>query len=106
MRPTLRTEPARLRRGAVMAKQFREAVRFAPPLSQAQIPRPNLLSRAALGVDRRLLLVTGPAGYGKTSLLSSLTLSQRERARSAWCSMRPEQANPQSFLTSLSQAIP
>src|SRR3990172_1846098 len=91
--------------GRVMAEQFPEAVRDAPPPSEAQISRPHLVRRAALGLDRRLLLVTGPAGYGKTSLLSSLAEWQRDQVRTAWCSLRPEQASPQALVTTLSQTV-
>ena len=43
----------------------------APLLQPDLVVRPRLLSRMQSGCQRRLLLVTAPAGYGKTTLLST-----------------------------------
>lgn len=43
----------------------------APPLQPDLVSRPRLLSRMRTGCQRRLLLITAPAGYGKTTLLSA-----------------------------------
>jgi LuxR family maltose regulon positive regulatory protein len=43
---------------------------FAPPVRRDLVPRPRLLERLNEGLDRRLVLVSAPAGFGKTTLLS------------------------------------
>ena len=43
---------------------------FAPPITDGWIQRPHLVDRLNAGLNRKLTLITAPAGYGKTALLS------------------------------------
>ena len=43
---------------------------FVPPARPELISRPRLIERLNEGLDRRLTLVSAPAGFGKTTLLS------------------------------------
>ncbi|MDX1437700.1 MAG: hypothetical protein R3335_12870, partial [Anaerolineales bacterium] len=41
-----------------------------PPLNRSGlVPRPRLIDTLNLGLERKLTLVTAPAGYGKTTIL-------------------------------------
>jgi ATP/maltotriose-dependent transcriptional regulator MalT len=44
---------------------------YIPPIRPNQIPRPRLSGLIHGGLDRALILVSAPAGYGKTTLVSS-----------------------------------
>ncbi len=44
---------------------------FAPPIRSKQIARPRLSDLINDGLDRAVILVSAPAGYGKTTLVSS-----------------------------------
>ena len=79
------------------------------------LPRPNLISRPRLierlnaGLHRKLTLVSAPAGFGKTTLLSEWA-SQREsesagRRRVAWLSLDEGDNDPARFLAYLIAAL-
>ncbi len=53
-----------------------------PPLRANALPRPHLVDRLSAGRDRRLIVITGPAGSGKTSLV--LQWIKRDAPRAAW----------------------
>ena len=42
----------------------------APPLRPNAVPRPSLIERLDEGLQSRLILVSAPAGFGKTTLVS------------------------------------
>jgi LuxR family maltose regulon positive regulatory protein len=44
-----------------------------PPVRPELVSRPRLLERLEAGLDRKLTLVSAPAGFGKTTLLSEWT---------------------------------
>ncbi len=75
-----------------------------PPLREGHIPRPRLLTKLANGLQSKLILVSAPAGFGKTTLLNAWathTGSQHERrvgnARFAWISLDREDNVPARF---------
>ena len=43
---------------------------FIPPLRQEIVPRPRLIEQLNAGLVRKLTLISAPAGFGKTTLLS------------------------------------
>jgi len=43
---------------------------YIPPVRPELVPRPRLIERLNAGLHRRLTLVSAPAGFGKTMLLS------------------------------------
>ncbi len=43
---------------------------YIPPVRPDHLPRPRLIERLDEGLDRKLTLVSAPAGFGKTTLLS------------------------------------
>jgi len=43
---------------------------YIPPLRPELISRPRLIERLNAGLHRKLTLISAPAGFGKTTLLS------------------------------------
>jgi hypothetical protein len=43
---------------------------YIPPVRSALVSRPRLIERLNQGLDRKLTLISAPAGFGKTTLLS------------------------------------
>jgi LuxR family maltose regulon positive regulatory protein len=43
---------------------------YAPRLRHGQVARPRLTERLDRGLERRLTLVSAPAGFGKTTLIA------------------------------------
>jgi LuxR family maltose regulon positive regulatory protein len=70
---------------------------YIPPPRPSLVPRPRLLERLNAGLDRKLVLVSAPAGFGKTTLLSVWVAGVGEP--SAWLSLDREDNDPSRFLT-------
>src|SRR5512136_564538 len=81
---------------------------FIPPNRSSQVPRPRLLEQVSGGLDKALILVSAPAGYGKTSLVSGWLRSLP--VASAWLSLDEGDNDPvrflQYFVTAIQQAVP
>jgi len=43
---------------------------FVPPVRKELVPRPRLIERLRADPDRKLTIISAPAGYGKTTLLA------------------------------------
>ena len=69
---------------------------YAPPIRSNQIARPRLSDLIHNGLDRMLTLVSAPAGYGKTTLVSSWL--QEIKVPSAWLSLDGGDNDPIRFL--------
>jgi LuxR family maltose regulon positive regulatory protein len=76
---------------------------FVPPIRSSHIPRSRLSNLIDGGLDRALILVSAPAGYGKTTLVSSW-LKERE-IPSAWLSLDGGDNDPIRFLQYLLAAL-
>ncbi len=76
-----------------------------PPIVSTVIPRPHLLEKLneGLRLGRRATLVSAPAGYGKTTLLSYWA-HHCQRAV-AWLSLDEEDGDPARFLAYLVAAL-
>ena len=81
---------------------------YIPPLRRDQVPRPRLIERLDAGLARKLTLVSAPAGFGKTTLVSEwveqlrLDTSKKENQneyRIAWLSLDEGDNDPARFLT-------
>jgi LuxR family maltose regulon positive regulatory protein len=81
---------------------------FRAPLSEDHVQRPHLLERLQQVKQRPLTIVSAPAGYGKSVLLSSW--SQQCDGHSAWLSLDENDNDPGSFesyfLAALQNVIP
>jgi LuxR family maltose regulon positive regulatory protein len=73
------------------------ALRHAPPEPRATVPRPHLLDRLDAGVRGPLTLITGPAGAGKTQLLSAWLSARSRDGPVAWFSIEPTDGRPGRF---------
>ena len=83
-----------------------------PAMRRRLVPRPRLTDRLRVGPASmpRLVLVSAPAGFGKTTLIAQwLAASERGEAgpspRVAWLSLDAEDSEPRRFVTHLVAAI-
>jgi len=76
---------------------------FAPPIRSSQIARPRLSNLIDCGLDRALILVSAPPGYGKTTLVSSWL--QEKKIPFAWLSLDSGDNDPIRFLQYLIAAM-
>lgn len=74
-----------------------------PPCRQGMISRPRLKSRLDTGLHSRMILVSAPAGFGKTSLLSEWLADYG--GLTAWISLDKADNDPARFLRYLVAAI-
>jgi LuxR family maltose regulon positive regulatory protein len=68
---------------------------FIPSLVTDLVPRPNLLAQMDVGLDKRLSLVAAPAGFGKTTFISSWVRSIEHPV--AWISLDEADNDPTVF---------
>ncbi|MGD9002429.1 MAG: hypothetical protein PVF04_07175, partial [Anaerolineae bacterium] len=54
-----------------MSIHFLTTKLYVSPVRPGLVPRPRLIARLNAGLHRKLTLVSAPAGFGKTTLLSS-----------------------------------
>ena len=77
-----------------------------PVLRRDLVARPRLLARLDLGQQPRLLLVSAPAGFGKTTLLSQgLATIAGMGGHVAWLSLDEDDNDPRRFLEHLVAAM-
>jgi len=79
---------------------------YLPPARRTLIPRPRLTSRLGNGLTRPLTLISAPAGYGKTTLISEWRASDAGRAFPlAWLSLDEGDNDTARFLTYVIAAL-
>ena len=76
---------------------------FTPPVRKNLVPRPRLIERLNEGLEGKLTLISAPAGFGKTTLVSEW-LAGCERPV-AWLSLDEGDNDPARFLTYLVAAL-
>src|SRR5947208_7291736 len=76
---------------------------YIPPLRPNVVLRPRLLERLNEGRHRKLILISAPAGFGKTTLISEW-LAWCERP-AAWLSLDAGDSDPIRFLRYLVAAL-
>lgn len=76
---------------------------YIPPARPQLVPRPRLIQRLNEGQDRKLTLISAPAGFGKTRLISEwVAVCGRP---TAWLSLDEEDHDTARFLTYLISAL-
>lgn len=73
----------------------------APPLRQNLVPRPSLVRRLDEGRQGRLVLVSAPAGFGKSTVVSEWVAGCARRepeVRAAWLTLDGEDGDSSRFL--------
>jgi LuxR family maltose regulon positive regulatory protein len=81
---------------------------YIPPPPPKVVVRPRLIERLNEGLHRKLTLISAPAGFGKTTLVSAWVAGceQREsKVRAAWLSLDEGDNDPTRFLTYLVTAL-
>jgi LuxR family maltose regulon positive regulatory protein len=76
-----------------------------PQPREGLVARPELVARLISGRGHRLALVSAPAGWGKTVLLSQWHASEQETRSFAWVSLDPGDADPVLFWSYLIGAL-
>jgi LuxR family maltose regulon positive regulatory protein len=76
-----------------------------PPLRPRMVVRRRLIELVDDAVNRPLILLSAPAGFGKTSLVASWVHQPREGSRVAWVSLDQEERDPVRFLSYLVAAL-
>ncbi|MCL4863355.1 MAG: hypothetical protein KJZ93_28375 [Caldilineaceae bacterium] len=83
---------------------------FVPVLPDQRTPRQRLIERLDAGLNRKLTLVSAPAGFGKTTLLAEWIAGVDDRRWTsddsfAWLSLDRQDDDPTLFLTYLAAAL-
>lgn len=76
---------------------------YVPPPRQRAVARPRLFQRLDEGSLRKLTLISAPAGFGKTTLVSEWIAASAPSV--AWLSLDTGDSNAARFLTYLSAAL-
>ena len=76
---------------------------FAPPLRPALVPRQRLMDQLTAGAQRKLILVSAPAGFGKTTLVSEWIANCGRPV--AWLSLDEGDNDPARFISYLIKAL-
>jgi LuxR family maltose regulon positive regulatory protein len=74
---------------------------YRPPLPACYVPRPRLCERLQDGLSGRLLLVSAPAGFGKSSLAIEFCEHLPEHWQSLWLGLSSRDSDPGRFLERL-----
>jgi LuxR family maltose regulon positive regulatory protein len=74
-----------------------------PPINAGHVTRPRLIERLKHGLDSKLTLISAPAGYGKTTLLSAW--AARCGLPVAWLTLDSGDDDPVRFVTYLVAAL-
>jgi LuxR family maltose regulon positive regulatory protein len=76
---------------------------YPPPHKADLIERQSLIDRLSAGLDRKLTLISAPAGFGKSTLISAWLdqLSESPEIEAAWLSLDGDDNDPTRFLTYL-----
>ena len=89
---------ARLEQAAMLATKF-----AIPQVSASLVPRARLVAALHEGVARRLVVVSTPAGFGKTTLLA--TWARQAGSPVAWLSLDRDDNDPARFWRYLAAAV-
>lgn len=84
--------------GSILATKL-----YIPPQRANVVPRPRLIERLNEGLHHKLILVSAPAGFGKTTLVSEWIADGRKSA--AWLSLDENDNDPARFLIYLIGAL-
>ena len=78
---------------------------FRPPLPDGHVLRPRLCERLSAGLGGRLLLVSAPAGFGKSSLAVEFCQGLPAHWQSLWLGLSPRDSDPGRFLERMLEGL-
>ncbi|MCU1715675.1 LuxR C-terminal-related transcriptional regulator [Pseudomonas sp. 5P_3.1_Bac2] len=78
---------------------------YRPPLPAGYVARPQLCARLAEGLGGRLLLISAPAGFGKSSLAIEFCEHLPSQWQSLWLALSTRDSDPGRFLERLVSAF-
>lgn len=78
---------------------------YRPPLPDGYVLRPRLCERLSAGLQGRLLLVSAPAGFGKSSLAVEFCQGLPAHWQSLWLGLSPRDNDPGRFLERLLEGL-
>src|SRR5688572_13340512 len=78
---------------------------YAPKPRRGLVARPTLTGRLREGVHAKLILISAPAGFGKSTLLAEWLATRDDAARTAWLSLDGGDDQPVSFWTHVIAAV-
>lgn len=78
---------------------------YRPPLPDGYVLRPRLCERLSAGLEGRLLLVSAPAGFGKSSLAVEFCQSLPDHWQSLWLGLSARDSDPGRFLERLLEGL-
>jgi LuxR family maltose regulon positive regulatory protein len=99
----LQTKDKRVRAGAPLPTVATKLL--IPPVARRHLPRARLLDRLDAGLRSGLVLLSAPAGAGKTVLLSSWIAERTLPGPVAWLSLDGEDNDPPQLLEDLLSAL-
>ena len=76
---------------------------YIPPPRPKNVPRIHLIEQLNEGLDRKMILISAPAGFGKTTLVSEWAAGCDQKV--AWLSLDEGDNDPTRFLTYLVAAL-
>ncbi len=76
---------------------------FIPPTRRGLVTRPRLIERLNKGLHAKLTLISAPAGFGKSTLISEWSRSLEKPV--SWLSLDEDDNNPKRFFTYLITAF-
>jgi ATP/maltotriose-dependent transcriptional regulator MalT len=90
-----------------MIPSFLATKLYVPPVRPDVVPRPRLIERLCAGLREscKLTLVSAPAGFGKTTLLSEWISARDLRAHVAWVSLDEGDNDPARFMAYVTAAL-
>jgi LuxR family transcriptional regulator, maltose regulon positive regulatory protein len=92
--------------GAGTAIRLLETKLYVPRSRPGLVARPRLIERLRQGAERRLTLVTAPAGFGKTTLLAAwLAGTTGGERRAGWVSLDASENEPALFWAYVVRAL-
>ena len=86
-----------------LAPQLLKIKLYIPPVRPGHVPRPRLFERLDEGMQHKLTLVSAPAGFGKTTLVSAWLAASKCPA--AWISLDAGDNDPARFCRYLIAAL-
>jgi LuxR family maltose regulon positive regulatory protein len=86
-----------------MATPLLQTKLYVPPLRPELVPRPRLIERLNADLHRKLTLISAPAGFGKTTLVSEWVAGCSQPV--AWLSLDESDNDPARFLAYFGAAL-